>query len=1218
MEISGLHVDGFGVWTALAIEGFAPGLNVVFGPNEAGKSTLLEFMRSMLYGLSSRRGRFLPPVHGGRPGGVLRVVGQQAAGELGSLEIRRHLGPGGEEAVNVTAADGTRHSEHMLKVLLANIDEPLFSNVFAIGLREVQELGTLSDTQASQLLYGLSTGLDRVSLLEVTGELKASRNRLLDSSGSGGQILQLLADRQRLLAEIDEAAATGRRYIKIAAERNQLGQDVCRLEEEIARLERQLKIVDLSLALRPRWTQLAEIGSQLAELGDAVHLPTEMVARFESLQSYLRKRAQQLAELKKERRQAREAARKHPTNAALLRNAPRIEALLEQRDWLLHLQKQAAQLKQESEALDAELSSERQQLGVSEAAQRSDWSEQAGRRLRPLARVISRCEQAAADARQALDAARVQSETLRRQVESGLSGRASPDLSAALDDAGTRVSLLRRRVQMEERLDQTLRHHAELEEQSRELLDKQMLPLWVVGAFGIPFVLGAMLALAGIFLPAVGAVGMWLSVIGLLGVVGSAGGKFWIERSHRRRLEDTQRQLGLLQSQIRHTQEERETLDKQLPRGGGPLVSRLEAAEKELAALEELVPLDTRSGAARADRESAERNLERAESDARAAKRRWREALASLGLPVELSPKKARSVISRAEHLRELARRAEARRDELRQRRGELEALTSRVLQLARDCGAELAEHDAEFQLQLLADAMTEQQKLAAERSERKRRDRALARTQARLEQSLSRLRHKRRQILIEVGAGDEHDFRSRAARATKAMELRSQRDVLDREIVAALAGICSRDAIDEQLAGERVANLETRQVALDERLTGLRADLGQRLEQRGQRNEQLRHMTEDRRLAEKQLELAALDQRLLALVHRWRVLGIAGRTLERVRSVYEQERQPETLREASRYLERMTDGRYLRVWTPLGEQSLCVDDAGGESLPVEVLSRGTREQLFLCLRMALVSWYARQGARLPLVLDDVLVNFDAARARAAAAALSEFALSGHQLLVFTCHEHLFDLFAGQDGATCKLPDHRQAAEETLFFRQRLRPAVSGAEQRDADAEERRPRRSERRRRPQPELNGRARRKGPRTEPSADSEWVEEGIGFSPAGETPDGSEEPTIAPSKPPETDEESVRPDWPSLPEELPQLSPPVSFTLPESLRVDSAHDTGHSEMEDAATPQPAGVTETIVIHSQKNPQRVIRGPRGVFDADFFDESEVRASLRENGKPF
>ncbi len=72
------------------------------------------------------------------------------------------------------------------------------------------------------------------------------------------------------------------------------------------------------------------------------------------------------------------------------------------------------------------------------------------------------------------------------------------------------------------------------------------------------------------------------------------------------------------------------------------------------------------------------------------------------------------------------------------------------------------------------------------------------------------------------------------------------------------------------------------------------------------------------------------------------------GIVLGEILTRYERERQPETLVEASGYMKRLTNGGYQRIWTPLGKEILFVDTADGESLPVEVLSRGTREQLFL------------------------------------------------------------------------------------------------------------------------------------------------------------------------------------------------------------------------------------------------------------------------------
>ena len=152
----------------------------------------------------------------------------------------------------------------------------------------------------------------------------------------------------------------------------------------------------------------------------------------------------------------------------------------------------------------------------------------------------------------------------------------------------------RRRLQIDERLDQLSRHQTDLEEQSRSLVEHQLLPVGVLAGLGVAFVLGVVLILAGLFMPAsiTGSIGWALASFGFgrqrCGGIGKISlGKITAPRSWI----PAKNNLAMLQSQVEQTKSEREQLDAQLPRGGGPIVSRLEAAEKDLASLEELVPL---------------------------------------------------------------------------------------------------------------------------------------------------------------------------------------------------------------------------------------------------------------------------------------------------------------------------------------------------------------------------------------------------------------------------------------------------------------------------------------------------------------------------------------------------------------------------------------------------------------------------------------------------
>jgi uncharacterized protein YhaN len=1036
VKITALEIDGYGVWSGLRIQRLGDGLSVVYGPNEAGKTTLLQFIRSVLYGFSPERRRYFPPLHGGRPGGRLEV-----AGPNGRVQIDRHDEPDGlpgQDRVVVTAADGTRQGEHMIRLLLANLDEPIFNNVFAIGLREIQELGTLGDTEAAELLYSLSAGLDRVSIVDVMRELDALRNRILDRSGGPCQVVDLLAQREKLRQEIESLESLRQRYARLAAQRSHLDRDVTRLEEEKNAAEQQLRVIDLAVGLRDRWARRAALDDELSALGPQPPMPADAVAHLDALAGRAQKCQQRIERLDSQRVELRREGAALEVNAALARQAARIQALVEQEPWLSAVESQTAAVEKEISELGASLVAEHQRLGLGPAADAQSlvrFSPRVVRRLRGPARALQEASKGVQQARRDAAAARQSAAALAGQIAAALPAGAV-DLAAATDRAGNVVAQLRRRIQVEERLDQMAGYETELDQQNRRLLDRQFLPVWLLAGLGIVFALGLVLVVAGVFMPAsmTGSLGWALVLLGLAGGIAATAGKVLLERSAARQLDSCRKQVHMLRLQIKQAKEERDLLESQLPRGAGPSAARLAAAQQELAALEGLAPLETRRAAASQEGAAADARAAAARDQYRAARRRWRDALAAAGVPASLTPRQLRRIGRRSGEIQQIEHRIAQRREELAQRGRELEMLSGRIVQLAADCGVAPSGKRPIEQLRELADALAQQQAQIARRAAIRRQLRALRRRRARQEEAAGRLRRRRRQLFRESGVEDEQQFRRRAVDFARAEVLRRDREALDREIAAAAADRCSVQSLAQQLDRDAAAGLEVRGDEARSRLAAVEKDLRERAENRGQVVEQLRALAEDRQLVHKQLDMAVLEKRLEEALRRWQVLAVACRNLEAIRTTYEHDRQPETLREASVYLDRLTQGRYCRVWTPLGERVLRVEDAQGRSLPVELLSRGTREQLFLALRLALAACYGRRGAVLPLVLDDVLVNFDAERAGAAAAVLRDFAAAGHQLLVFTCHEHIAALFKSLRVPVGALPEHTAAGPPPVVF----------------------------------------------------------------------------------------------------------------------------------------------------------------------------------------
>lgn len=83
-------------------------------------------------------------------------------------------------------------------------------------------------------------------------------------------------------------------------------------------------------------------------------------------------------------------------------------------------------------------------------------------------------------------------------------------------------------------------------------------------------------------------------------------------------------------------------------------------------------------------------------------------------------------------------------------------------------------------------------------------------------------------------------------------------------------------------------------------------------------------------------------------------------------------------LSEVSRLFHKMTLGRYVGIRRKLDERgTLLLEQQDGEMKEPHQLSTGTREQLYLAIRLAYVLEYCQRAEPLPLVMDDVLVNFD-------------------------------------------------------------------------------------------------------------------------------------------------------------------------------------------------------------------------------------------------
>lgn len=432
---------------------------------------------------------------------------------------------------------------------------------------------------------------------------------------------------------------------------------------------------------------------------------------------------------------------------------------------------------------------------------------------------------------------------------------------------------------------------------------------------------------------------------------------------------------------------------------------------------------------AKQERAQVETRLEEATTRRIAWSKRWADCMAVLDQPEELSTDKGRFLI---DTMRGVAKN-EDRIDQERDRAGKMEDDQTKIHDVMRQVcslldrpfdprGIQELSKAANDCLRANQSAAKKRDDLDGEIAETKRHLDALDKEQATTEAVLTTLRTEARLTTNDDEALDTAWERSRDLREIKTAVAHWEQEFLkaaadsDADAFLAECIASSAEAIDEELA-----------------------ENDRRSEEMGKRRDTVRDQTktlEDQvaALGNDRATRAAADCRMheaevLARVREYLPLRLASITLERATRRYRDEHHAPLLSRASMLFQRITGGRYSEI--RLAEEDLYAVRADGtaESVLQRHMSDGTRDQIYLALRLAALEHSHEQGAEpLPLILDDGLVQFDDDRTAAMLEVLAEIS-AGMQVIVFTHHA---SVVAAARSLQAMLPDtvflHGEAA----------------------------------------------------------------------------------------------------------------------------------------------------------------------------------------------
>ncbi len=265
-------------------------------------------------------------------------------------------------------------------------------------------------------------------------------------------------------------------------------------------------------------------------------------------------------------------------------------------------------------------------------------------------------------------------------------------------------------------------------------------------------------------------------------------------------------------------------------------------------------------------------------------------------------------------------------------------------------------------------------------------------------------------QLLAVAGVKDASELPELEARATRARLLRKEIEEAEEQVAEVGEGRFADLAASAEGFDRDEAAIELE--ALREQSEELRARRDEIEERIGERRRELADVETDvaavQAAQDVTLARAAVQEAAVAHAKARLAAAVVRRAMERYRA----EHQDPLLRRATDLFKRFTLGSFVELFVDVDERGAGVligrqRDRVLKRVPQ--MSKGTREQLFLALRIAAIERYVASSGVVPVIFDDVFVEFDPPRSERIFEALGELA-TRTQVIVLTHHEHLIEV----------------------------------------------------------------------------------------------------------------------------------------------------------------------------------------------------------------
>lgn len=275
MRLIGFHIYGYGHFIDFKVDHLC-NLQLIYGENEAGKSTIMSFVHSILFGfpLKNQRESIYEPKFHSAYGGSLTFQHNQ----YGKVFIERVRGKSIGD-VTVKLEDGTIGDEELLTSLLRGIDRVTFQNIFSFNLQGLQEVQRLKGEELSRyLLTSGAVGANTINKVEESIQKEA--DLLFRPQGKKPKLNELLQNLRDAEKEFNHAKKQNDQYASLIQKRNAYIEELKNMKQKSKELFQELYRMK---ELQEKWSIIQEYqeNEQRIHAIGTVRFPVDGLIRYE-------------------------------------------------------------------------------------------------------------------------------------------------------------------------------------------------------------------------------------------------------------------------------------------------------------------------------------------------------------------------------------------------------------------------------------------------------------------------------------------------------------------------------------------------------------------------------------------------------------------------------------------------------------------------------------------------------------------------------------------------------------------------------------------------------------------------------------------------------------------------------------------------------------------------------------------------------------------------